>query len=216
MLSLVNRVFELYRQKGLSYLFRSICRKVLSLDYKVLIIAATELDQDRGSSEIPTGFQIARIQASHVGRIAQDMGFDNRRRRECGYNLNQEAYGSMLIDPDNMVCYTCWYKGGPYIFPLFHVDLHIKSEEAFLFSAFCRPDARRQGFHYMMNQYRLYHIRKEGYTRALVAYTATNKPARIVQEKSGLSVIKKVHYVTFRQETRVFFTGRGKIELTRK
>lgn len=115
------------------------------------------------------------------------------------YNDDYKAYG--ILKRGVLVC-SGWINTEELHYPrIFEKSFPLKNNEGLLIDAYCHPDYRGRGFHYLINLYSLLKLYEMKRTKIFVIILSENIPAFKTQKKSGFKMLKKIRFVKIFNKT---------------
>ena len=114
-------------------------------------------------------------------------------------------YSCYAIIKNKEIQYLTWISWSDMNYPtVFEKNEDLKPEEALLEDSFCSPEHRGQGYHSMMNIFRLKKILDQQKSVVLVLVLKENKPAIKVQLKSGFYFDSKMKFIKIGKWSKIF------------
>ena len=114
-------------------------------------------------------------------------------------------YSCYAIIKNKEIQYLTWISWSDMNYPtVFEKNEDLKPEEALLEDSFCSPEHRGQGYHSMMNIFRLKKILDKQKSEVLALVLKENKPALKVQLKSGFYFDSRIKFIKIGKWIKIF------------
>lgn len=193
----MNRIRSHFKQFGvrnsLRRILKSLLRKI-NIEFEEYLLCEVELDLIV-SQKLDDHFLVKELFLEDFTK--NQSSYTDSKLEKIRSRFNDNGYKAYGVFEGNRLIYYCWISLNDIVLPKRSKTEKLKSNEGFLFDAFCDPDYRGFGIHTYMNYHRLTQLKKLNMEKGLVLVLSENIPARKSQASVGMQCSSVIQFRNF-------------------
>jgi hypothetical protein len=184
-----SKLYYRAKQYGILYtcvlIVKAIIRKLFGVSWTLYYVMCRRTSANDLELVERPDIEIRKLQMEDLCNSPCDVFFNSRKMEIFKARINNNNVEGFGIFLKNQLVYTSWINYEKFEITTSTV-LSLPAQSALLLDSFCHPDYRKQGFHSIMNKFRIKRIYERGFKNVYGLVLKHNIPAIKIQTKCGL------------------------------